>query len=266
MRFPAWERGGSLRYETVFIDLDETLFDFAKAEEAALEGTFRDFGIDLSEELALEYERINKSLWQQLEQGSIRLSELKSERFRRLFAGTELKIAGTKIAKFAGTEIAKIAGTELKVELKVGIDPEVFGRAYVEWLSRGIYPIEGAEDICRYLAGKYSLVVITNGIREVQLPRIRNSIIAPYVLAIVVSEDAGSSKPDRGIFEYACKAIGKHDRAGMIMLGDSLSSDIQGGINFGIDTCWTNLKHIDNLSSARPTYEVGRLSELREIL
>jgi HAD superfamily hydrolase (TIGR01509 family) len=112
------------------------------------------------------------------------------------------------------------------------------------------------------LARGRRLVVLSNGIKDVQVPRIRNSPLAAYIEALVVSEEAGVGKPDPGIFEHACKVLGFHDKQGMLMVGDSLASDIQGGANFGIDTCWYNPGRRENSSELRPTYEVDSLAAI----
>jgi YjjG family noncanonical pyrimidine nucleotidase len=224
-------------YDLVLIDLDETLFDFKKAEALALLEACKAFKLGPLEPIAFEYERINKGLWNRLERGEIELPELKVERFRLL-----------------------------SDKLALGIDPSALSAVYIDHLSRGIFPFEGAEEICRYLAGKYPLVIVTNGIREVQLPRIRNSFLGKLVSAVVVSEEAGFSKPEPEIFEYALRAVRHRRREGVIMIGDSLSSDIQGGIGFGIDTCWVNLKGGRNETNIHPRFEVRGLGELRDIL
>lgn len=225
------------RYEVVFIDADETLFDFKRAEAHALAQSFARFGLEPSQAALLAYEEINKGLWAALERGETDQASLKVERFRLLFE-----------------------------RLGANVDAAIFSAAYIEWLSKGTFLLEGAEEACRYLAGKYELAIITNGIAEVQRPRIGNSAIAGLVKAVIISEEARCGKPSAGIFEYACDAIDRRDKDGMIMVGDSLSSDILGGLNFGIDTCWANLASAANETGIRPTYEIRRLAELKDIL
>jgi len=224
-------------YELVFIDADETLFDFKRAESEALSGAFGQFGLEASEDSLREYEEVNKRLWAALERGEIDQARLKVERFRLLFE-----------------------------RLGMDIDPQAFSRDYIERLSRGTFLLDGAESACEYLSGKYALAIITNGIKEVQLPRIEASAIRKHISRVIVSEEAKCSKPSAGIFDYACEAIDFRVKERMIMVGDSLGSDIQGGINFGIDTCWVNLASARNETGIVPTYEVARLEDLKEIL
>jgi 2-haloacid dehalogenase len=224
-------------YELVLLDADETLFDFRRAEGYALEGAFAQFGLEYTESAFRDYDAINKGLWAALERGETDQASLKVERFRLLF---ERRGAGP--------------------------DAALFAEAYVGWLSRASFLLEGAEEACEYLAGKHTLAIVTNGIKEVQRARLEASAIRRFIDHIVISEEAGCSKPGAGIFEYACAKAGFRDKAGMIMVGDSLGSDIKGGIDFGIDTCWVNLVGAANETLFRPTFEIRRLAELRDIL
>ena len=224
-------------YELVFLDLDGTVLDFARAEREALAGLFSGHGLALDGRTKEAYERVNRALWAALERGETTIGELKVERFRRLFA-----------------------------ETGIGEDAERWSADYIDRLSRGIFPIEGAEETCAYLAGKYRLVAISNGIAAVQRLRVANSFLARHVDLLIVSEEAGCAKPDPAIFEYASREAGFHDKARMVMVGDSLASDIQGAVNFGIDSCWTNLEGARPAPGIVPTCEVRTLAELREIL
>ena len=225
------------KYEFVFLDADETLFDFKRAERYALSRACVPFGVEASEDLVHAYDRINSGLWTLLERGELDSRTLRVRRFSLLFR-----------------------------ELDLDMDAESFSRAYIEWLSKAAFLLPGAEDLCAYLYGKYTLVIVTNGFREVQVPRIRSSAIRGYMSAVVVSEEAGCGKPDKSIFEYACALVGARDKGRIIMVGDSLSSDILGGINFGIDTCWLNASGKSNDSGIRPLYEVHSLEGVKGVL
>ena len=120
--------------------------------------------------------------------------------------------------------------------------------------------------MCKYLYGKYKLGIVTNGMKEVQYSRIGKSSIGKYIDKIIISEEVGISKPNAGIFEYALKELGTEDKKEAIMVGDSLSADIQGGINFGIDTCWVNLKNDAPNDKIKPKYVVTKLEEICNIL
>ena len=230
-------------YKTILLDIDNTLFDYLKAENYAVRTTFEDFGFFSSgseskfEEIKKEYRNINDLLWEQLEKGEITSSKLKIERFRILFE-----------------------------KINLSYSSEEFSKQYLKRLGEGVFLFDGAEELCKYLHGKYKLGIITNGMKEVQYSRVEKSAIGKYIDKIIVSDDIGISKPNAGIFEYALKKLGIEDKKESIMVGDSLSADIQGGINFGIDTCWVNLQNEYSDGKIKPKYTVTSLEEIYRIL
>ena len=113
---------------------------------------------------------------------------------------------------------------------------------------------------------KYKVAIVTNGIKEVQTSRIKNSGIAEYVDEIIISDELGISKPHPGIFEYALKKLRHENKNDVIMIGDSQTADIQGGINFGIDTCWINLVGRKENENIKATYKVDTIEELYKII
>lgn len=224
-------------YRIVFLDLDDTLLAFGPAEDQAMAQTFKAFGLALDPGMVQAYEAINRELWARLERGEIGTAFLKVERFRRLLA-----------------------------QGHPDIDPVAFSDTFSSWLGRGIFPLPGAVELCASLSPRCRLVVVSNGIKEVQVPRVRDSPLSPYIEALIVSEEAGVGKPDPGIFEHACRLLDFHDKAAMLMVGDSLASDIQGGANFGIDTCWYNPGHRDRSAGPVPTYEADSLAAIAGLL
>jgi 2-haloacid dehalogenase len=221
------------RYDLVLFDLDDTLFDFGRAEAQAMQGAFREAGLPLTARVEEAYGRINRALWLEVERGGLQVGELKYLRFRLLFE-----------------------------ELGWKEDSRAFSRLFIEWLGRGVFPLPGAEETCRELAAKARLVLVTNGIAEVQRARIGNSALAPLLHGLVVSEDVGLGKPHAPIFERALELGGRPERSRVLMVGDSLASDIRGGADFGIDTCWYNPRALPNPGAVRPTHEVRGLPEL----
>lgn len=207
------------------------------AELQALRKSFSSIGIALDDSLSNGYHDINGGLWRALERGETTIPHIRKERFRRLFAAR-----------------------------RIPFDPDDFAERFVDELGRGIFPLDGAVDICRYISSRARIVVLTNGIRDVQLPRVLNSPIAGFVSDIVVSEEAGASKPSPAMFEFAASRAGFFDKAAMLMVGDSLSSDIAGGIAYGIDTCWYNPGKKPGTDGPDPTYEIRHLVELKDIL
>ncbi|MEK3734843.1 MULTISPECIES: YjjG family noncanonical pyrimidine nucleotidase [Paenibacillus] len=229
-----------MRYNVVLFDADETLFDYTKAEAHALTSAFQEMKLECTPLLVDSYRRINQELWKAFEQGSITQQQLRTARFERLVAEHRLSEA---------------------------IDAEAFSQAYIKYLGEGAFLIDGAAELCSQLqAGGQRMAIITNGIKEVQLSRIGRSELCDAFECIVVSEDAGSQKPHPAIFDFAFDKLGFPDRQEVLIVGDSLTSDIAGGSRYGIDTCWYNPGRKPNHSDVQPTYEIQRLEELVPIL
>jgi 2-haloacid dehalogenase len=227
-----------MNYEVILFDADGTLFDYDKAEAYALEKAFKHFNFKYKEDDDLKnYRLINKQIWIEYENGQIDSKNLRIERFKRLFDNYEEKI-----------------------------DFNEFSKIYLSLLGDGIFLIDGAEDVCKYLSGKYKIVILTNGIKEVQLSRIKNSPLSKYIHDIITSEETGYKKPDIGIFDYTFNRIAHLDKGTTLIIGDSLSSDIQGGINYEIDTCWYNSIGEENKSGLKPNYEIKDLRQLIKLL
>lgn len=227
-----------MKYKVLIFDADETLFDFKKAEKEAFKETILEFGMDYDKSYHFEtYKVINSAIWKELEQGLITQSKLKIERFKRL-----------------------------SNKLQIPFDEVEFANAYMKHLANGSFLFEDSTDLIESIKDNYTLMIVTNGLTVVQEKRIKQSTIAKYFKDIVISENIGVSKPNPGIFEYTLKDMKNIDKSQVLMIGDSLSSDIQGGISFGIDTCWYNPKEIANKTDLKPTYEVKSLKELKDLL
>ncbi len=227
-----------MKYETLFFDADQTLFDFEKSERTAFERTMLSYGIQYDEQVHLgAYQEINDAIWKELELGKITQEALKSERFRRFLK-----------------------------QLQLDFDAEEFARTYEEQLADTSFLYEGSAELIERLHQSRRLVLLTNGLALVQNRRIRKSEIGEYFDDIIISEEVGVSKPNPAIFELACRHLQNADKRKILMVGDSLTSDIQGGINFGIDTCWYNPAHNRNTKGIRPTYEIGSMQKLYDII
>ncbi|MBM7614487.1 YjjG family noncanonical pyrimidine nucleotidase [Alkaliphilus hydrothermalis] len=227
-----------MKYEIIIFDADETLFDFKKSEREAFKNSMLEFDIEYDENHHLKvYQGINTAIWKKFEEGLISQRKLKVERFKRL-----------------------------SDKLQAGFNEEEFAIAYMKHLANGSYLFEETIDLVESLHKDFRLTIVTNGLKDVQSKRIKKSIIAKYFEDIVVSEEVEVSKPDPRIFEHALNNIKYIDKSKVLMVGDSLTSDIQGGINFGIDTCWYNPNRVENKTGIKPTYEIASLNELKEIL
>ena len=221
----------------VLFDLDDTLFDFHKAEKIALTKTLVHFGIDPTEETLALYSTINAAHWKRLELGEISREEVKVGRCRELF---------------------KTIGVEC--------DPVKATAYYESMLAIGHYFMPGAPELLEKLYGKYRLYIVSNGTAKVQEGRIGSSGIAKYMDGIFISQILGANKPDKQFFDICFAEIPDFSLSETVIIGDSLSSDIKGGINAGITTVWFNPKGIENDNDIKPDYTIKELSEVPGLL
>lgn len=221
----------------VLFDLDDTLFDFHKAEKIALTKTLVHFGIDPTEETLALYSTINAAHWKRLELGEISREEVKVGRYRELF---------------------KTIGIEC--------DPVKATAYYESMLAIGHYFMPGAPELLEELYRKYRLYIVSNGTAKVQEGRIGSSGIAKYMDGIFISQILGANKPDKQFFDICFAEIPDFSLSETVIIGDSLSSDIKGGINAGITTVWFNPKVIENDNNIKPDYTIKELSEVPGLL
>ncbi len=227
-----------MKYEVLIFDADETLFDFKKSEKEAFKNTMLQFNIDYDENYHfIIYHEVNEAIWKEFEQGLITQEKLKTERFRRFVN-----------------------------QLKLSFDEKEMAHVYMEHLGDASFLYGGCEELIESLSSSYRLCIVTNGLSLVQNKRIRKSGIAKYFDTIVISEEVSIAKPNPGIFEYALQQMHFSDKSKVLVIGDSLSSDILGGVNFGADTCWYNPKQLKNETSLQPTYVVADYEELKALL
>ena len=222
------------KYYCILFDADNTLLNFDAAENKALAETLVNYGIEPDAETVQTYRTINEELWRQLEKGQIRREKLFGERFSRFL----------KAINAAGD------GVEMN-------------RCYLEQLS--IHPdLMSPEvlDVLRELSEVATLAIVSNGAQKVQTRRLAESGVMNFMEDVFISEKMGCEKPNARIFDAALRALGVENREHVLMVGDSLSSDIQGGSNAGLDTCWYNPNHAENRGKVIPTYEIASLEEL----
>ena len=227
------------QYAFVLLDADETLFDFARCEREALTNVFLAQGVQLSEEMILSYHAINDALWKQLERGEVEKQVLYVKRFADFCARYGLSC-----------------------------DPARLAPAYTAELSTKPYLIDGALEVCRALAERASLYIITNGQKQVQEGRLSRSPITALMKDIFISEEIGAEKPSLRYFEAVFDRIPDFDKERAIVVGDSLTSDIRGGVNAGLDTCWYNPhnKPVPADLVGKITYEIHELDQLTAII
>lgn len=226
-----------MKYEFILIDLDQTIFDFKQAEKVALGRTIKAFGLEPTEEVIRRYEEINRGLWAGLEKGTVTRQQVLEDRFGNLFA-----------------------------EFGVPVDKAACSAAYGEGLSERHYYLPGAEEALEKLQGRCRLYIASNGTATVQRRRMDSANLYRFFDDIFISQEIGAEKPAPEFFEGAFAKIPGFDRSRAIIVGDSLTSDIRGGNNAGIATCWVNPEGKPRDAGIRVDYEIKSLAELPELL
>lgn len=218
----------------IFLDLDDTILDFRKAEKAALEKTLLKIGVEPTGGILSRYSEINLQQWKRLERGEIDRATVKTGRYRLLFEEYGIDFAANK-----ATHI------------------------YEGFLGQGHFFLDGAQDMLESLYGRYRLYISSNGTYNVQKGRIKSADIAKYFDDIFISELIGANKPSKEFFDKACEKIENFSADETLIVGDSLTSDIQGGKNAGFITVWFNHNgEKSNNTDILPDYEIHRLAQL----
>ena len=223
--------------EFLFLDLDDTILDFHKAEHIALSKTLRFFGLEPEESVLARYSQINREHWERLERKELTREQVLVGRFAALFA-----------------------------EYHISVDPEQVARKYEDNLSVGHYFLPGAEEALEALCKKYKLYMTSNGTAKVQAGRLASANISHYFQKIFISQEIGTNKPDKLYFDRCADQIPGYDPQKTVIVGDSLTSDIQGGINAGIRTVWVNPQHKSHPAQITPDGQIEGLSQLEELL
>lgn len=223
--------------DTVFFDLDGTLLDFSKAERNALTETLIHFGIAPREQTLLRYSQLNQQQWELLEQGRITRQQLKIRRYQLLFC-----------------------------ELGVDCSAQEATGYYEPRLAMGFDLIKGAEGLLEQLAPKYRLYGMTNGSAATQKSRIAGSGLDRFFREVFISEEVGEAKPHPAFFSRCFERIPQFEKERAVLVGDSLTSDILGGVNAGLRTVWFNPKGAAGRQDIRADHEVRALSQLPALL
>lgn len=226
-----------MRYDYLLFDADNTLFDFDRAEERALQATLEFFGYPLDSDTRELYRIINRVLWRRLDLGEISREALVVERFA-LF---DRAMGGSR-------------------------DAAALNRFYLDRLSEGAELLPGAEALCRSLAPRATLALVTNGGARAQRGRLARSALAGLFPYVFISEEVGWQKPQREFFSHVCSAMAIRDRRRAVVIGDNLVSDVQGGLQSGLDAVWFNPNGLPNPTQVRPTWEARSFSALEDYL
>ena len=222
--------------EFLLLDLDDTILDFHKAERIAISKTIREFGVEPTEEILNLYHEINDWHWKQLEKGILTRAEVLENRFKVLFE---------KLGK--------------------DVDSALCARTYEKNLSTGHWFLPGAEEAVDCLSKKYRLFLVSNGTASVQKGRMTSANLYRFFETVFVSQEIGHNKPSKAYFDACFARIPGFDKEKAMIVGDSLTSDIQGGINAGIKTVWVNPGH-KNSGEIKPDYEIEGLYQFETLL
>lgn len=223
--------------EYLFLDLDDTILDFHKAERIAIARTFRDYGVEPTEAVLGRYHLINKAHWERLERRELTREQVLTGRFQTLFR-----------------------------ELGIPVDPEAVARDYERNLAIGHYFLPGAEEAVASLYKKYPLYLASNGTAPVQKGRLTSANLYRFFREVFISQEIGFDKPSREYFNACFARIPGFDPHRAMMVGDSLTSDILGGKKNGLTTCWVNAAHAPGRPDILPDYEIPSLSQLEALL
>ena len=226
------------RYDFILLDADMTLFDFERSEKESLHRTLQAHGLPCTEELEATYLKINRTLWDAFARGEVDQDYLVVERFAALARVYDMDWDSARV-----------------------------NRDYLNGLGEEAHLLPGAMEFCRTLSEMgLTLAIATNGMPVAQWGRYTRTGMDKVIPHIFISMELGVQKPLPAYFDKVCAALNITDRSRAVMIGDSLSSDILGGNNAGIDTIWYNPKGAPLTGSARPTYTVSSYEEIVTIL
>lgn len=223
--------------KNIFLDLDDTILDFHRGEKEAITKTLENFGVSVNECVIEKYREFNRQCWQALERGEMTRDTVLTRRFELFFAALGKSISAEDVQYF-----------------------------YERRLAEGAYFIDGALELLEELQGKYDLYITSNGTAFVQDRRIMKSGIAACFKDIFISERMGANKPSPEFFDACFKRMKNKSRDETIIIGDSLTSDILGGINAGIHTCHYTLGRSYEYKDIKPEFSVDDLRKIPEML
>lgn len=223
--------------EYLFLDLDDTILDFHRAERIAIAKTLQQFGLEPSEEVLNRYHVINKEHWERLERQELTREQVIRGRFETLFQ-----------------------------ELGRTVDAAAVAACYEQKLSVGHYFLPGAWEAVERLSQRYPLYLASNGTAVVQHGRLTSAGLYPFFREVFISQKIGFNKPAREYFDRCFARIPGFDPGRAMMVGDSLTSDILGGIRAGMKTCWVNPEGRPARPDIQPDYQIATLAELEDLL
>ena len=224
---------------TVLWDVDGTLLNFEAAQRAAIKALFSEFGLGVCTDETLDrYNTINNSFWERLERNELTKPQVLLGRFEQFFG---------------------------EYGVDVSIVPE-FNERYQTKLGDTIVYCDDSLNIVKSLKGTVKQYVVSNGTVVAQTKKLARSNLGELMDGVFLSEQLGVEKPNAGFFEQVFAAIRPADLREVLIVGDSLTSDMQGGINAGIRTCWYNPRQKPLPAQYRIDYSICDLHELPDLL
>ena len=228
------------KYTTILFDADDTLLDFDKDETQALLKVLTNYGVPTTKENIEIYKQINVGLWKALERGEIDKPTLKKTRFRIFFD---------------------------KIDFETEVDPFIINEEYLSNLGDGGNLKDGAKELIKDLKSDgYNLYIITNGIEKTQKRRLTKAGILPHFTDIFVSETIGYQKPRKEYFDYVLSHIKETDIGRVLLVGDSLTSDIKGAENADITCAWLRNSKTTDHSAYNPDFIIDDISQVKNLL
>ena len=221
----------------VLLDLDNTIIDFNECARRSIMDIFQNLGFHYDDNVFNTFLTENVKIWKRLELGEIDKPYLRANRWNIILN-----------------------------RLGIDYDGTIIEERFENGVALGAYPVEGAYELLDYLYDKYDLYVVSNGLKFVQESRVKIGKYDKYFKALFLSEDIGIQKPDIRFFRHCHEKLGYPDKSMIILIGDSLSADIKGGNDFGIDTIWFNIHGDENKTDVTPTYIVNKLKEIEDII
>ncbi len=223
--------------KAVLIDIDNTLLDFHKCSREAMCLAAEEYGIEFPQNYFEIFTKINNSLWEKIEKGELDRQGL-------------FKIRWIRIFEAMGIEADGIA----------------FEETFRENIKSSAIPVDGATEMLRYLSEKYYVGVASNSELAQQEKRLRKAEMLPFIKNIFTSEEIGFAKPSQGFFEACKKDLPQFEKEEIVLIGDSITADIEGAKNFGFKTCWFNFAKVPDAKCGTADYIVNKLSEIKNIL
>ncbi|NJC25164.1 YjjG family noncanonical pyrimidine nucleotidase [Neolewinella antarctica] len=224
-----------MKYEWLLFDADNTLWDFSAAEASALERTLVKRDIAWSEEVLGDYRLINHRVWSDYEAGNLPKTQLRTIRFSRLLEQYRLDHPAEELS----------------------ID-------YRTYLAESTHMLAGAVELLESVRDRYKLAMITNGLKEVQRPRLRSTQLEKYFEFIVISDEIGAAKPNAVFFDHAYRQMAGVDKSKVLVIGDNPNADVRGALDYGFDACWLRHPGTPDHPKLGATHKIRDIRELAQ--